>query len=317
MKVSAPELLEREGMLQYRVEVSSTEGSRTLWFSVQHQHGNLVSSRSDAALVALLIPAMARGEDIEIGGTLSERLYYNLSRPYQRVLQEVMPSLQRVNIHPSHLQPASEPALGVATGFSAGIDSFCAVADHHSQSTPTGFRLTHLLYNNVGSHGAGAGRLFRMRFCQTKEVAERLGLPLVAVDSNVGEFYDKFSFAQTHTPRNSSVAILLQNGLGRFFYASAYSYRSVFVGPTKAIAFSDPVALPLLSTGKIDLLSVGSEHTRVEKTLRTAEVATSHQSLDVCVREDQTGNCSNCWKCRRTLLTLEIGGVFGAIFFCL
>ena len=80
------------------------------------------------------------------------------------------------------------------------------------------------------------------------------------------------------------------------------------MGPTKAIAFSDPVALPLLSTGKIDLLSVGSEHTRVEKTLRTAEVATSHQSLDVCVREDQTGNCSNCWKCRRTLLTLEIGG---------
>ena len=95
---------------------------------------------------------METGEDIQVAGTVSERLYYNLTRPAQAVLQEVLPSLHHIDIHPEDVKPASEEASGVATGFSSGIDSFAVLADHYyADKVPSNFRLTHLLYNNVGS----------------------------------------------------------------------------------------------------------------------------------------------------------------------
>jgi len=104
-----------------------------------------------------------------------------------------------------------------------------------------------------------------------------------------------------------SVALLLQNGIGRFMYASTFDYTKIALGPTYDSAYSDPIQLPMLSTQAMDMLSVGSEYTRVQKTMAVADLEESHRSLDVCVRG--AGNCSTCWKCMRTLLTLEIGGV--------
>ena len=310
MKISKPELAEQGDDVLYRVHVSCSEGSETLWYSLSKDYADLVSDRSEAPLVALLIPAMTRGEDIHLAGTISERLYYNLSRPYQRVLRTIFPSLRPVKIYPGDVRPAPQRAPGVATGFSGGIDSFCVLADHHYYAdVPAGFRVTHLLYNNVGGHSKGAGRLFRERYARIRPLAERLGLPFVAVDSNVAAFYKGFTFQQTHTPRNVSVPLLLQRGIGRFMYASAFSYAGVHVEAGHDMAHSDAITLPLLATEVLDAFSVGSEYTRVEKTLRVAGIEDSYRALEVCIQNDKAGNCCACWKCRRTLLTLEIAGV--------
>jgi hypothetical protein len=94
-------------------------------------------------------------------------------------------------------------------------------------------------------------------------------------------------------------------------YASAYHYLDVFLGPTDSLAASDVASLPLLSTATLDAFSVGSEYTRVGKTLAMTQVPNSYEMLDVCVRPAKPSgrtNCSECWKCLRTLATLEIGG---------
>ncbi|NJL19687.1 MAG: hypothetical protein HC895_00865 [Leptolyngbyaceae cyanobacterium SM1_3_5] len=296
----------------YQVNVSFSDGTKPLWYSVSSQFRDLISDRADAPLVALLIPAMARGEAIHVEGVISEKLYYNLSGLYQRILQSIIPSLHLIDIYPSEVQSSSQKALGVATGFSAGIDSFSALADHHyNKDVPAGFQLTHLLYNNVGSHAGGGEILFKKRYEALKPlVDERIGLPFVAVNSNVQSFYKGFSFQQTHTPRNASVALLLQNGIGRYLYASAYTYTDTFIGKTDSNAYSDLITLPLLSTESLEAFSVGSEYTRVQKTLQVAEIEDSYQALDVCVRGDhESGNCSVCWKCMRTQLTLDIAGI--------
>ncbi|MCK5450910.1 MAG: hypothetical protein KAI70_04005, partial [Candidatus Omnitrophica bacterium] len=120
----------------------------------------------------------------------------------------------------------------------------------------------------------------------------------------------ELNFQQTHTPRNVSVALLLQGGIGRYMYASAYNYTDVFVGPTYSMGYSDTITLPLLSTDMLDAFSVGSEYTRVEKTLRVADIiADSYSSLNICVRTDNAMNCSMCSKCMRTLLVLDIAGL--------
>ena len=124
------------------------------------------------------------------------------------------------------------------------------------------------------------------------------------------DFYNEsLHFERTHTPRNASVALLLQGGVGRFFYASAFSFTDIYVVPMSMLAHGDAVALPMLSTDTLDMMSAGSERTRVEKTIHLADFPITYKTLDVCVREGDERNCSVCKKCMRTLLTLDIAGL--------
>lgn len=53
---------------------------KEFWFSVDDEYsGYLTADVYDAFLVALLYPAMFYGEDIEIDGKVSKKLYHNLS----------------------------------------------------------------------------------------------------------------------------------------------------------------------------------------------------------------------------------------------
>lgn len=313
MKIKRPRIEREDGQALYRADVESPDGSATLWYSVDEQFGDLLADTCDGPLIALLIPAMARGEDIQVDGAISERLLYNASRPLQRVLQQLNPRLRPIRIHADHVHAGvSDSGAGVATGFSGGIDSYCVVADHHFADVPRGFKLTHLLFNNVGSHTSGGERLFRKRYGRLVPAARDLGLPFVAVNSNLDSFYDKrLGIQATHTLRNASVALSLQQGIGRFLYASTFRYTDAHIGPTYDIAYGDPIVLPLLSTESLDALSVGSEYSRVGKTLRVADTPHSYTALDVCANARHEGrftNCSTCWKCLRTLATLEIAG---------
>lgn len=315
MRIEKPEIIQNNNALTYQVNVSTSEGENLLWYSLNSKFLDLVSDRSDAALVALLIPAMATGEDIYLDGVVSEKLYYNLTRAYQHILKSIIPSLSLVSIHASEVQPSNYNSTGVMTGFSAGIDSFSVLADHHYADVPDGFRLTHLVYSNVGSHvvtnsSKDARSLFKERFLPLEKTAKNnLNLPLIAIDSNLNNFYKKFSFVQTHTARNASVALLLQQGIRRFMYASAWAYENTFIGSTYSMGYSDPVTLPMLSTETLEAVSVGGEYSRVQKTIQVAQLKDSYEVLDVCVHMDQSKNCSTCQKCLRTLLTLEIGGL--------
>ena len=311
MKIGKPEIRRRGGdEVTFRVDVRSSAGPEALWYSLPGEFGDLMSESCDAPLAALLVPAMARGEDVHVDGAVSETLLDELSRPYQRVLRHLLPSLRPIDIYPAETRSGDRRPPGVATGFSGGVDSYCTLADYHYFDAPPATKITHLLFNNVGSHGAGGERLFRERYDALKQAADRTRLPFVMVNSNLDEFYKGlFTFQETHTLRNASVALLLQEGVGRFIYSSTYCLPDVFVGPTYDMAHSDPVALPLLSTDRVEMRSVGGEYTRVEKTLRIADVPETHETLEVCVREERVGNCSECWKCMRTLLTLEIAGL--------
>ncbi len=102
----------------------------------------------------------------------------------------------------------------------------------------------------------------------------------------------------------------MQGGIGRYLYASTYSRADAVVRPWHDISCGDLVGLPMLSTDALTAASSGSEHTRVEKTLRVADLPVTYRTLDVCARGRMPpGNCSACIKCLRTLLTLEIAGV--------
>ena len=296
-----------EIVLNYQVSFANKEC--TLWYSIAKDYQSFVTEALDGPVVALLIPAMKIGEDIHIAGSISERLFYNLSRPYQVLLKHLIPSLNLIKIYCNNLIVRNVRAPGVATGFSCGIDSFCLLADHYYSNVTKGFKITHLLFNNVGSHGTGNEHLFNERYSKNAPLAEKIGLPLIKVNSNLDHFYQNYQYSHTETPRNVSVPLILQNGLGRFLYASTYSYPDTYIRPSTLMSHSDPAALPLLSTESLDIHASGSEYTRVMKTLRVASIEDSFYFLDVCTNPTKAGNCSKCKKCLRTLLTLEIAGL--------
>ena len=282
-----------------------------LFYQLDTQYSELLTDTCDAALVGLLLPAMALGEDIHVDGVISEQLFHNLSIDYQFVAKTIIPHLNFIKIIPEQVSRYTQKSDNmVMTGFSGGIDSYSVIADHfYSNSVSESFKITHLLYNNIGSHGKGENptKLFLDRYERLLPFAQKMSLPFVMVHSNLDFFYDGFSFEETHTPRNVSVALLFKD-CARFLYASAYSYLQASVREKDSAGHSDSITLSLLSTESTVCQSVGSSMTRVEKTIKVATVPLSYQSLDVCVEDQKKGNCSKCWKCLRTLLTLELIG---------
>jgi hypothetical protein len=274
----------------------------------------MLSDRADAALIALTLPAMSLGAQIQVEGVVTDELAF----AYDDV-QALYAATGRGESRPvtfSHTAPATPRATGVATGFSAGIDSFAVLAEHHYASRiPDSQRVTHLLFNNVGSQGGGqrAVDLGSARLTRIEHAAHQIGLPLIDVTSNLDDFYHwPLWFFRTHTPRNASVAHLLSCGVGTFFYASAFDYSEIRVeANANDTARSDPIALPLLSTSALTLRASGTRHRRVEKTAVVADIPLSWQYLDVCSDLDSRGGeqCSNCMKCRRTLMALDVLGV--------
>jgi hypothetical protein len=134
-------------------------------------------------------------------------------------------------------------------------------------------------------------------------------LPFFSMNSNLDQIIN-MDFELTHTLRNIAVALLLQKSCGKFLYSSSVHYRDTFVKPTYHMGFADAIGVPLLSTETTECISSGGQHTRVEKTRIISSMELTYKALDVCVdpAHARKVNCSKCWKCLRTQLTLEVLG---------
>ena len=71
---------------------------------------------------------------------------------------------------------------------------------------------------------------------------------------------------------------------------------------------SHPITDPLLSSSSLRVVHDGATAHRVDKITLVAESATALRELRVCFRDEYDGNCGQCPKCVRTMLTLELLG---------
>lgn len=323
LEIGAPSVALRDGLVRWSVPVTGLDDvPAELWFTVETQFADLLTDRADPALVAITLAMMFRGTDIRVSGPVTDELVYSLQGAYEQIAS-VTNGVPTVGIAAANLLPPVPHASGVAAGFSGGVDSFACFADHLlNPDVPPSLRLTHLLMNNVGAYGhARAGRaVWRQKCDALSEYLRDFHIPLVAVDSNVDDFYpETLHFQQSHTVRNAAVAHLLAGGIGLWFYGSGYTVWYSHANSGYASAHSDPFTLPVLSTSNLTLAQHGQTLTRVNKTRRIADIPAAHKHLDVCIDPlDRPGcNCSKCVKCLRTQVTLDMLGVldeFGAVF---
>jgi hypothetical protein len=298
-----------ESERKVRVTAQLADGE-ALWFEVDADHRALLGDRADHVALALLMPAMRAGRPLHIGGVVTDVLLHQLNHDVQALLASINHEMKRVWVTADVLAPPAPAAAGVATGFSGGVDSFAVLSEFLlDEDVPQSVRITHLLNNNVGAHGPDGSALWHRRSDRLRAFAREVDLPFVMVDSNLDAHYPLIGFSNSVTMRNAAVAHLLGGGIGRLHYASSNAYKDVRVRRTGDIALVDTLALPVLSTPSVMLTSSGSGLTRVDKTLALIGRPEARH-LDVCISSEVSGpvNCSRCWKCVRTMLTLEIAG---------
>lgn len=297
--------------------VESDHGARTLWFSVPAAFGDfLAADLMDPFVIGLLFEASQQGHDITVKGKVSEKFYYNFCNGYSYLLSRLTETGRGITLTPSEtVSVQKEVSSGhVATGFSAGIDSFQTYITHNVEPAVAGYRISHFILNNVGSHGATkhAEKVFAQRLENAGRFAAEMAIDLIDINSNLGAFYGVTPFQLTHTLRNVAAAMIFQGYFDRFLYSSSFKYDECFVGPSYDMGYSEPFGLHLLSTDLMSCMSSGSEYSRLQKTINIADFEPTTRYLDICIepmRASGPQNCSRCWKCARALLTFEALGV--------
>ncbi len=291
-------------------DISERDKVFRLWFSTSIENKEyIITKRADAFLVSTLFYALKKGQDIKVNALVSEKLYYNITTYFMDTLCKMNSEYKRINIICKTDTKRENVYNGVGTGISCGVDSFCTLYQHTLEKCPPGYRITHLTFFNVGASGDYGGDAARDLYTERKDFVQgfcsRSAFPLIDLDSNLSEFLN-MSFLQTHTFRNCIAVLIFQKLFSRYYYSSATTI-SEFKLDYKLAAKYDIFTLSMLSTEDTEFYSSGSTFTRVEKTRLISEYVPSYKFLNVCVYEKD--NCTICYKCKRTLLTLDFLGV--------
>lgn len=271
----------------------------------------LVTENLDAFLVGLLYLGLENGYDIKLQGPVSEKLHYSLQHYLIPALCLANPALYKINIQPTALNNINLNIGNTAgTGLSCGIDSFATYYDHLKEDGT--FKINYFTFFNVGSHGDMGGerarKVFKERLKAVRVFALRENKEVITVDSNLSEIL-KVNFQKTHSLRSVSCVLHLQKLFRNYYYASAYRFDHFKLNP-KDTSDSDIFILNMLGTESTSFFSSVAQFSRVERTLLVAENSQTYPFLDVCTNpwiEKPYLNCSLCYKCLRTQMTLEIG----------
>lgn len=298
-----------------------------LWFSVENKYGDyLCDELADCFLLSLLPIAVKHNQSIIVKANVSPKLLYNIRTCIEPMYQRIFNKSGCTKIYVEGTKLLNFNGNAFATGCSLGVDSLSSIFHHLENNGIEGFRLTHLTLFNSGQLGDYDLEASEKNFYNTVEeirpFADSLGLPIIAINSNLNSFYKDSGIyvLQTVALRTMSFAMSIQKLIRRYAFGSTYPLDSIrfdcFDTEHHEAAF-----LSLLSTENFQPILSDPFATRVEKTKYIIDKPLVSKFLKVCWAE-QTAyevwhntsflngktktNCGWCDKCLRTLLTIEV-----------
>lgn len=305
---------------------------KQFWFSVDDEYGDwLTDDVYDAFLVAMLYPAMCYGEDIEICGHVSKRIFHNVMHYVQGLVKAYAPSFHETTIKVQGFSNATKSEhLHVGTGFSGGVDSFSTLVDNFFNTDDPDYKIDTLFFFHVGQYGnvkkPASWKRANNRFHITRGFAKEIGANAVMMNTNMFDFYQpEWEYDAGVLCRVVSV-LAFQKSLKRYYISNAITYGELakwnLTNHHGSMAeMSDPIIMPLLSPEGLDILCDGAQYTRTEKTANIANLPLAQKYLNVCVNSQdehvEATNCSRCPKCLRTMMALESAGMldkFSSVF---
>ena len=301
--------------------------SSDLWFSVDYEYEPyLCDDFADAFLLGLLPIAVKTEQNIIVDGAISKKLLYNVKNGVIPSLLYVLGSGKEIEIECKKNVSKKYEGVGVATGCSLGVDSMSAIYKHLENNVVDCFKLTHLTMFNSGQLGDYDLQASEENFLNTvkeiKPFADKLGLPVLAINGNLNFFYKDSGIyvMQTYVIRTIAFAMSVQKLLHYYILASGYPINKIKWDSFHAEQ-QESILLPMLSTENFESVLADLYASRVDKTAYIIKKPLVLNYLKVCWAE-QTAfevwrntsflegktkvNCGWCDKCLRTLLAIEV-----------
>ncbi|MBM70776.1 MAG: hypothetical protein CME43_15005 [Haliea sp.] len=264
--------------------------------SVQFEFPENIYIRSigDAYIAITLLEAMAMNRDIQVEESIpvSNGLLNRIS-----TLQDIYccwnKGLKRVKVIASSAIAAPNNK-GSATFFSAGVDGSYTLLKHFDE-------ISHLIILN-SFEGWRSPQEWPAFLDKQRAFCSAQGKQILEVSGNFRDYAEK-----------RKISHHFQHGLELGGIASALGFDSTYI-PSSFTADqlfpwgSHPLTDLLWGGSETEVIHHGFEFSRTEKTAALAENQALLDNLQVCwARLD--GNCGNCPKCLRTMLTLKLLGI--------
>jgi hypothetical protein len=244
--------IEEDILVSSRIEIHGTKRRfpRELWF--RFPNWSQPSDDSDPFVVALLLLAMQNGEDIEVKGTLSRKVYEGMER-YQQIFHDWFPDRFRlIDVRCSQLRddfPAGSTGCGAA--FSGGVDSFYTFLSLKEKLTHTIFMAGFdMPANLIGSIGELTGSFSKMM--------KEFGVKFITGSTNIRMFVDAVDWTNAHGTALLASAMFFKQRLSEFYVPSSYVEGAYPRWGTH------PDLDPLLSTESMNFVHHGTQVNRVQ-----------------------------------------------------
>ena len=298
-----------------------------IWLAVKDEDAHMLASDVyDAFVLIPLYIAMYYKQDLHIHGSVSKKLYKNVTNNLWRILCDFSDDLSRVNFTVDGFKIADGNPNIIGTGLSCGVDSLSTVYDRYVKEDDLDYRVNALFFMDTGWNGDFLQKqsmdLCLERYNANKKAADELGLPLHLVISNFHAFTYKLYYGvsmQMGYFANYSCVMGLQRGINKYYTSNCFSYNQMLKFGLKRKGadfseFSEPYSVPLIQTEQLELVTDGCQYERTQKIERLSEweIAQKYMSPCSCRSYDSdvrhAVNCSSCRKCMQVMMTLDAIG---------
>lgn len=273
----------------------------------------VIKPNPTAFLMAILIPAMERGEDIHIVGTIDAALLHRLNRYAVSLLSNKYKNCRPIAITCSEVATTSsvKNTPGAATGMSCGVDSLRthAIYANGGGDIPEEYRLKLLAVFDVGAFFSSEVEYPRI-LEKARDVGRQSGCRAIGVSANINELYAGH-FGESCTLRHTACAYCLTDLIDFYLVSSAYGWNVVGLAenPYVSIEATDPILLPLLSSSRLELIPAVANENRFKKIVNLFEKPSFVSFINTCTRpiskRDVEKNCGTCKKCAEFLLIAQ------------
>ncbi len=305
------------GKIYFCATTKINEQKQQLWFSTQERFEKYIAlSNGDAFILFIFMYAVFENLEFKSKVPISKRLKFGL-------LEGLLPAFQemgfKTNLEQFTFEQEDEmmylEANAVGTAMSFGVDSFFTFL----QGGKSIQKLNCLTLFNAGAFGQygslEATRLFENMKTKVDDFAVENKFEFVWVDTNLNDVF-RMPFVQTHTFRNFACVLVLQKFFKTYYYASGININAFKLNKLDP-AYYDLLNSKVIKTNSLEFHISGLTENRMDKTKMISQSDITFDKLNVCLitpdnrnlkTTNKLQNCSKCFKCIRTMVSLDVIG---------
>lgn len=299
MRITSFTTVQKTNAILYSAEVwmNGEKKPQTLYFLIEKKWKNALYMDASPFVATMLIPAMKKGEGIEIVGNTVSTLFLSHLDLLQKQLNRWNKEFKKIAIV-AKVKPDTKKKGELGEFFTGGVDSFYTYLKLKKQKK----KVQNFLFVHGFDIELENTSFFKSVKKSIEKIGEEEGVRTITLQTNAKKIVEKYiEWDWGHGGALAGVALLLRNKISHVYIAGALRHDQLFPYGTH------PKIDPLWGTERLILTHDGNEYDRLDKVTHVvgkSPLALKH--LRVC-NQNLKGkyNCSHCFKCLWTMMTLE------------